>query len=45
VVDVPLGEWGGVDLDDTVLDESLGSDEFVIRSVVDDVEDSGLSGG
>ena len=45
VVQVPLREGGGVDLNDAVLDESFGSDQLVVGSVVDDVKDSGFSGG
>ena len=44
MIQVPLWEWGGVDLNDTVLDKSFGSDEFVVWSVVNNVQNSGLSG-
>ena len=44
VIQVPLRERSGIDLDDTVLDESFSSDEFVIWCIVYDVEDSGFSG-
>ena len=43
VVGIPLGEGSGVDLDDTVLDEGVGPDKFVIGGIVDDVEDSGFA--
>lgn len=41
---VPLAEGGGIDLDDGVLDEGLGTDEFVVGGVVDDVNDTGFAG-
>ena len=44
MIQVPLGEGSGVDLDDTVLDESFGSDKFVVRCIVYDINDSGFSG-
>lgn len=43
VVGVPLREGGGVNLNDAVLDEGVGSDQLVVGSVVDDVQDSGLA--
>lgn len=45
VVEVPLREWGGVDLNDTVLDEGFGPDKFIVGGVVYDIDDSGFSGG
>lgn len=44
MVDVPLSKWGGVNLDNTVLDEGFCSNEFIVGCVVDDVDDSGFSG-
>jgi hypothetical protein len=44
VVGVPLGEGSGVDLDDAVLDEGVGSHQLVVGGVVDNVQDSGLAG-
>lgn len=41
---VPLSEGSGVDLDDSTLDQSVGSDEFVVGGVIDDHDDLGLSG-
>jgi len=41
VLGVPELEGGGVDGDDGVLDEGLGTDQFVGGGVVDDVEDTG----
>lgn len=41
---VPLTEWGGVDLNDGALDESVGPDEFVVGRVVDDPDDTSLAG-
>lgn len=40
----PLLEWGGIDLDDGRLGQSVGSDQLVVGRVVDDSGDSGLSG-
>lgn len=40
---VPLTEGGGIDLDDGALDEGLGTDEFVVGGVVDDIDDTGLA--
>jgi len=44
VLEVPLSERSSIDLDDTALDQSVGSDEFVVGGVVDDTDDLGLSG-
>lgn len=44
VVVEPLLEGGGVDLDDGRLGQGVGSDQFVVRRVVDDRGDSRLSG-
>ena len=44
VVKVPLREWSGINLNDTVLDKSFGSDKFVVGGVVHDIDDSGFSG-
>merc|ERR1719278_142494 len=41
---VPLSEGGGVDNDDSVLDEGLGPDQLVVGGIVDDVDDPGLAG-
>ena len=41
VLGVPELEGGGVDGDDGVLDEGLGTDQLVGGGVVDDVEDTG----
>jgi hypothetical protein len=40
---VPLTEGGSIDLDDGALDEGLGTDKFVVGSVVDDINDTGLA--
>lgn len=32
---VPLPEWGGIDLDDSVLDEGVRTNKFVVGRVVD----------
>jgi hypothetical protein len=41
---VPLSEWIGINYDNAVLDDSLGSDELVVGSVINDIKNSGLSG-
>lgn len=40
--DVPLGEGSGIDGDDTVFDEGVGSDQLVVGCIVHDVDDSSL---
>ena len=45
MVQIPLTEWGCINLNNTVLDQCLGSNEFVIRSVIDNIKDSCFSGG
>lgn len=40
---VPLTEGSSIDLDDSALDEGLGTDEFVVRGVVDDIDNTGLA--
>jgi hypothetical protein len=44
VLQVPLAERTGVDADNTVLHESLGTDELVVGGVVHDIQDTGLLG-
>ena len=44
VLQVPLPEGVGVDEHNTVLDDGLGSHELVVSGVVDDIQNSGLSG-
>ena len=41
---IPGSERGGINLDDSVLHQGLGSDKLVIRSVVNNIEDTGLLG-
>jgi hypothetical protein len=41
---IVLLEGSGVDLDDGVLDDGLGSDELVVGGIVDHIQDSGLAG-
>ena len=36
-------EWGGIDLDDCVLDEGFGSHKLVIGGIVNDIHDSCFS--
>ena len=45
MIKVYLTEWGGIDGDDGTLDEGLGTDQFVVGGVVDDVDDADLAGG
>jgi hypothetical protein len=44
VLKVPLSEGGGVNFDNAVLDEGLGTNELVVGSVVNDIDNSALSG-
>lgn len=39
---IPLSERQAVNKDDTVLDQSLGSDELIVGGIVDHINDSGL---
>ena len=41
---LPLSEGSSIDNDNSVLNESLGSDQLVIGGIVDDVDDPGLPG-
>ena len=43
VLEVPLSEGVGIDGDNGILHESLGSHKLVVGGIVDDVEDSGLA--
>ncbi len=43
VLQVPLTEGSGVNPDNSVLDKGLGAHKFVIGSVVDNVENTGLA--
>jgi len=45
VLFVPGTEWRGIDLNNRVLDKSLGSHQLVIGGVVNNVKDTSLSGG
>jgi len=40
---IPLSERSGVDLDDGTLYEGVRTDEFVVRGVVDNRDDTGLA--
>ena len=44
MLQIPLFEWSGIDLDDCVLDEGFGSDKLVIGGIVNDIHDSCFSG-
>jgi len=37
VLEIPSSEWICVDLHNTVLDKSLGSDQFVVGGIIDDI--------
>ena len=43
LLEVPLSEGSGIDQDNSVLNESLSSDELVVGGVVDNVENSSLA--
>lgn len=40
----PLSEWCGIDLNNGSLDQSLGTDQLVVGGVVNNVDQTGLSG-
>lgn len=40
----PLSEWSGIDLDDSRLGQGVSSNQLVVRWMVDDRGNSGLSG-
>jgi len=44
VVLVPGSEGSSVDKNDAVLHEGLGTDQLVVGSVVNDIDNTGLSG-
>ena len=44
VLEVPLSEWIGINGDNAVLDEGLGTDKLVVGGVVNDIKNSSLSG-
>ena len=41
---IPLLEGGGVDSDNAILDQSFGSNQLIVRRIVDDVHDFSLLG-
>ena len=41
---IPLSERIGINGDDAVLDDGLGSDKLVVGGIVDNIQNSGLSG-
>jgi hypothetical protein len=45
VLQVPLSERGGINLNNSVLGQGLSSDELLVGRIVDGVEDSGLVSG
>ena len=45
VLQIPLSEGGGVDLNDGVLSQGLSTDELLVGGVVHSVQDTGLVGG
>ena len=40
---VPLSEWSRIDGDDATFDQSLGSDQFVVGGVVDNIDNTNFS--
>ena len=40
---IPLSEWGRIDGNDGTLDQGLGTDQFVVRGVVDNIDDTDFS--
>jgi len=40
---VPLSEWGRIDGYDATFDQSLGSDQFVVGGVVDNIDNTNFS--
>ena len=40
---IPLTEGGGIDLDDGSLNQSLGTNKFVVTGIVDNIDDTGLA--
>ena len=40
---VPLSEWGRIDGDDATFDQGLGSDQFVVGGVVDNIDNTNFS--
>ena len=42
VLHVPLSEWGGIDLNNGVLGQSLSTNELRVGRVVDGIQDTGL---
>lgn len=43
-LEVPLSEWSGINVDNGVLDEGLGTDKLVVGRVVDGVQDTSSAG-
>ena len=44
VLEIPLTEGVGINTYDGVLNEGLGTDEFIVCSVVNDIDNTGLTG-
>lgn len=42
---IPLAEWCGIDDNDGILYQCLGTDQFVVGCVVNDIDDTGLACG
>ena len=40
---LPLAEWGAVNLNDGILDERFGTEKFVVTCIVHHINDSGFS--
>jgi hypothetical protein len=43
VLAVPGAEGGGIDLDDRILHQSLGTNQLIVRGVVNHIQNSGLA--
>lgn len=41
---VPSSKWSGINQNNTILDQGLGSNQFVIGSIVHNIDDTRLSG-
>jgi len=43
MLQMPLFEWSRVNLNDTIFDKSISSDQIIIRSIIDDISNLGFS--
>lgn len=42
---IPLSEWSGINDNNGILYQSLGTDQFIVAGVVDNVDNTGLASG